>query len=286
MPSTTSQPENGSNLLKSIYVLIPLATLGIGFFVVIQSVVFQVSSVLWFGVGQGVVAAGIVGLVSAVQFWTEHRIQGSYMKARLVALVKRTGTMSKEFELLNSRIPVHDFVQAAGIQDVYSERLGIVKSQEYVPRQETVSRRVDILGLGLWNFYVDVGPQLKGMAKRGVRIRILVLDPEWDGIAKFRDAEDKQRSGTLASEVIDLTKTIMSYRNPKIQIRWYRATPTINVYRLDDVMFAGPYFVDRPSRNTFTLRLSPQGFLYEQFSQHFESLWNSHSVRPRLVARV
>lgn len=62
-----------------------------------------------------------------------------------------------------------------------------------------------------------------------------------------------------------------------IQLKYYKSTPTTMIFRIDDVMFVGPYLHKRVSRNTCTFKLE-RGELYSQYEDHFEKLWNDPAI--------
>jgi hypothetical protein len=66
-----------------------------------------------------------------------------------------------------------------------------------------------------------------------------------------------------------------------IEIRLYRALPLINIFRIDDDLFWGPYLLEDQSRNYPTLLVRSPGWLFQRLEQHFEMLWSTQwSVTP------
>jgi len=54
----------------------------------------------------------------------------------------------------------------------------------------------------------------------------------------------------------------------------------VNIFRVDNKMFWGPYLIKQPSRNspTFLLR---QAILFDRLLEHFERIWKDDSLsRP------
>src|SRR5256885_218579 len=85
-----------------------------------------------------------------------------------------------------------------------------------------------------------------------------------------RKAEEGSPPGDIADGSIRLTERVLDIGHPRIELRWYSTLPTVNIYRLDNVVFLGNYLIHRLSRLTATLELDTNGTLAEQYLKHFD----------------
>ena len=92
-----------------------------------------------------------------------------------------------------------------------------------------------------------------------------------------RDAEEGNAPGSISTDVqefLDRTAEVRVQHPDRFQVRLYTALPSINVFRVDDELFWGPYLVRRQSRNTPTFLVSRGGGLFDRIVEHFELLWS------------
>lgn len=150
---------------------------------------------------------------------------------------------------------------------------------EYDRRLATASEQVDLLGFGLRSFREDYGSALAELATR-TRIRILLLHPEYPSAdasyAAQRDTEERNHAGAIANDVTEfiIQTTDLRHQNPaNFGIRLYKALPAINIFRIDDDMFWGPYLLDTQSRNTPTFLTRLGTLPFDAYQQHFDTLW-------------
>lgn len=45
------------------------------------------------------------------------------------------------------------------------------------------------------------------------------------------------------------------------------------IYRIDDVMYVGPYFYKMNSKATNTFKLKKKGWLFEKYQEEFNNMW-------------
>jgi hypothetical protein len=166
-----------------------------------------------------------------------------------------------------------------GVADVFSERSVGIRS-EYNARLNAVARNIDILGFGLQHLRQDYRDQFPAWAG-AAQVRILLIDPD-SPYANTRDVEEGEAPGSIAQQVRDFltVTTALRQQNPsRFQVRLYTALPSINMFRIDDEMFFGPYLLSRPSRLTPTFLLR-RGKLFNDLLDHFEHLWSDDFSKP------
>ena len=207
------------------------------------------------GVGTGLIATGAAGLITFAR-----AVMHEDQAARLVLYAR--------FGILGA-----------------FERRGAMIRDEYDKRLREARRFIDVIGFGLHHLQEDYRQDFPQWAAAST-VRILLLDPEApDGglsYADARDAEEGEAEGTIAGEVrdfLDRTAELRRDHGERFQVRLYRAMPSINMFRVDDTMFFGPYLMERPSRNTPTLLLG-RGVLFDELASHFDALWSDRFSRP------
>lgn len=206
-------------------------------------------------VGASLVAAGIVGLV-------------------VFAYVQ-----------MNDQLRVRiDATLQAGIVKAFPARAAQIKT-EYDTRLAVAHRQIDLMGFGLKAFREDFREdRLAELANRVESVRILLLDPESPSVAgsyaKQRDKEEGNRTGQIEGDIRAFVSQYASLiLDGRIQVRLYECLPSINVFRIDNVLFWGPYLVKEQSRNTPTLLVADGGYLFEPITEHFGRIWTDLS-RP------
>ncbi len=208
---------------------------------------------LLIAIGTSLIATGIAG-------WT------------LFAYVLLTDRLNKRFEILSDFGLLAIFKERSlGIRDVYESRL------------DQAEEHIDLLGFGQRAFRQDFAERFPMWLGRGVHIRILLLDPSFPknswSVADQRDREEQNDEGEIKRDVKSfLEKTqALRERHEKFEVKLYRCLPTVNVLRIDDELFWGPYLLKKPSRSAPTL-LVELGELYDVMLQHFESIWDDDEL--------
>ena len=210
-----------------------------------------------FPIGGSVVATGFGGIVLFLRVWLDQR----------------------ESQRLAD-------IRAAGFSRIFTTRAGLIK-HEYDERLARASQRIDIMGYGLRNLREDYHEDFAAWARRAP-VRILVLDPEFPSesapIANLRDPEERNTAGAIKADVhrlIETCRPILKNEQARFMIRLYRCLPSITVFRIDQDIFWGPYFVHDVSRNMPTLLMEAGGGMSQRVIGHFETIWSSDELsRP------
>ena len=124
--------------------------------------------------------------------------------------------------------------------------------------------------------------------KQKANVRVFLIDPEYPNsevpYAHQRDVEEADASGTIMQQVrrfVSDTKDVrVSEGSHSFEIRLYKCLPSVNIFRVDNQMFWGPYLIKQPSRNspTFLIR---KAVLFDRLVEHFERIWKDDSLsRP------
>jgi len=118
----------------------------------------------------------------------------------------------------------------------------------------------------------------------------MLLDPDFpspnSSIASIRDLEEGNNSGDIRRDVEAFETVVRMSENlnrDNFQVKRLRALPSINIFRVDDELFWGPYLIATQSRNMPTLLVRKGGFLYDEIKSHFEHLWTSDHFSGPIV---
>jgi hypothetical protein len=208
-------------------------------------------------IGTSLIAAGIVGWVVFTYVFASNRI-------------------SESLQI------VSDF----GIVKAFEGRQVTIRP-EYDRLLNNASSHIDVLGFGLNALRQDYLPQF-ALWKQKANVRVLIIDPEFPNAdlayALQRDFEEGDPHGTISQQVKQFATDTREIRNSAgdhtFEVRLYKCLPSVNIFRVDNKMFWGPYLIKQPSRNspTFLLR---QAILFDRLLEHFERIWKDDSLsRP------
>lgn len=136
-----------------------------------------------------------------------------------------------------------------------------------------------LYGMAEFGYAVDdeVPGILADATAAGCEVRVLLLDPEYAGIAEI-DAEEGNPPGTLVPRVRAALGRFAQMRadcGPGMQVRVYNAHPTASIVRGDDRMLVTPYvrFFIGSNSPTFELRGGAAGAMFDRYARHVEHTW-------------
>ena len=178
-------------------------------------------------------------------------------------------------------------VDAFGFLTAFPYRSIQIK-EEYRRRIGRANRNIDVMGFGLNSLREDFLDDFHDWASR-LKVRILLVDTEApDGVIKYvdvRDAEEDNSPGRTRAEirrfVIDTYDLWSQHAN--FQLRLAKTLPSVNMFRIDDESFWGPYLISskrygRASRNLPTMIVRRPGYMYERLVDHFDEIWSSDQL--------
>ena len=180
-------------------------------------------------------------------------------------------------------------IQKAGLTEIFAGRS--VKIRNEYEKRLNEATEVDILGFGLGSFRQDYGERFVEWSRKK-KLRILLLDPSFpsteQSYAKQRDKEEKNPEGHTNRDVQEFVSFVKAQQlnTEQFQVRLMHVLPSINLFRVDDELFWGPYLVEQQSRNTTTILVRRGGFsVHAQFTQHFEAIWSSDKYSQAIDIR-
>jgi hypothetical protein len=205
---------------------------------------------LWANVGYSLVSAGITGAVIYVYMFI-------------------TTTTAERLKAID----------AAGIKKVFAHRSVQIRD-EYQKRLSKAKHSIDIFGFGLRSLREDFSGQYQKWTATA-KVRILLIDPAFPSdsasLANARDLEEGNPTGSIESDVKAFIRDVAPLlRNSerKLFVRLYRIIPSVNLFRIDDELFWGPYLVNTQSRNTPTILVSRSGYMFHTLADHFDHIWS------------
>lgn len=207
------------------------------------------------GIGGALIAGGIAGVTLFLYVFTTEGL-----KSRIEAFTK------------------------AGLLKIFSGRSVLIR-EEYHTRLAN-ARHIDLVGFGLSAFREDYIDDFVGWSHRA-DVRILLLDPDFPSrphsLADQRDREENNPAGQIRRDVETFERAVLNLaglNRDRFKVHRMRCIPAINLFRIDDDVFWGPYLMQQQSRNTPTLLATRGGFLFDMLQKHFDALWAQSSPSP------
>lgn len=203
------------------------------------------------GVGASVLASGITGFLflahSSLVLRRDERMQ-TVMDSRVVGVFERRDAQQDEFATL--------------LRDA--------------------KESIDVLGYSLRSLRGDHPGGLEAWSRRAT-IRIMLIDPEFPSTeAPFAAHRDLEREDHLDATAQNVRQYIEYCRDSlgalgesRIRVRLFQCLPSIAIFRVDDVLYWGPYLMSRQSKMSPMIRAESGAFLYRQVRAHFDEIWSS-----------
>ena len=168
---------------------------------------------------------------------------------------------------------IDNIVLKAGIENVYSKR----DLDEYDTLINNAQKSIDVMGYSLRGFYQSYKDIILEKADRNsdFTVRILLVDPTSLSSKWRENNEDGQVRGTYQKSLEVIKQGFSNKAN--IEIKVIDIPLGHMIYRIDDVMYVGPYFYEKNSKSTNTLRLSKEGWLFKEYQSEFDNMWSDGS---------
>lgn len=174
-------------------------------------------------------------------------------------------------------------LRAFGFEDAFELRSVSIKPH-YDRRLQAAQGAIDIMGFGLKHLKEDYGKDFESWAARA-RVRILLIDPtspsKRNSYAAQRCLEEQDEKGSIETSVnafLEATKALRADPAGAFQVRLFTCLPSVNIFRVDNEMFWGPYLIREQSRNTPTFLVKRRGVLFERLLEHFDRIWNDDKL--------
>jgi len=170
------------------------------------------------------------------------------------------------------------------IERIYATRAE--KSAESDPELIKAKYQLDVVAFGLSSFRGKHTSKVEALLRKGINVRILTMNPDSEHAIE-RDKEEKKSPGATAHSIRDLVawanKLNLKGYSGKVIVKGYN-TMTLDFYwRVDNTVYAGPYWYGVSSQQTITFRFCDGGKGFTQYTQYFEELWNAEGLAATLT---
>ena len=194
---------------------------------------------VWEGIGGSLIASAIVSLAT---IWID---------------AIRTGKRLLGDQLLECGL--RQAFQSRAITEEYEQHLKNFK-------------QIDVAGYTLGAFTESNEGRLRSMHKsnENFKVRMLLVDPDSESAKLFEQAEDKT-SGSY-SQALSTIKKKLTGLDEKVELRLLKCALPMMIYRIDRVLYTGPYPHKGASRNALTIK-TEQGWIFDRLTTEFNELW-------------
>jgi hypothetical protein len=178
-------------------------------------------------------------------------------------------------QYLVRRSIVSEMCDKWGLQKIYETRsetnvvtTGLIEKSDYL----------DIIAFGLKSFRDAKSDLLEQRIKSGMRLRILVPNPDSSFLSYIDDREGVTR-GSTANDIKQLKKwieklTTLQKETGCVALRFYTGNIPLDFYfAVKGALFVGPY-KDKDSQQTLTYEYTDKGLGYIVYARYFEKRWN------------
>lgn len=162
---------------------------------------------------------------------------------------------------------------------IYSTRAE--KNADSDPQLDKARYVVDAIAFGLKAFRSKQTKRVENCLRRGVNFRIITMNPE-SQFVRQRELEENETDGQIKHTIEDLVKWADELNakgfKGRILVKGYD-TMTLDFYwRVDDVIYVGPYWYNVSSQQTITYKFEREGKGFTTYSEYFDSLWEKESL--------
>lgn len=158
------------------------------------------------------------------------------------------------------------------------------KNKESDPQLTKIKERIDGIAFGLSKWRTNNETEILNALNRGVNIRLITMNPESSHVQE-RSIEENQNEN-LQQSINDLINFGIEMNQKstkgKINIKGYNCMTLDFYWRMDDIVYTGPYLFHKDSSDTITYKFSKKGKGFDYYSKYFNELWNN----PELINLV
>jgi len=191
--------------------------------------------------------------------------------------------LQKEIKLAN------ELTERWGISAIYRLRQNMNMDCD-IDLVNTVNQ-FDIIAFGLRSFRDSQDMIIKQKVREGLKIRILSMNPYGDFIDQ-RSIEEAEKhvitpDSQLKDSIIGLeqwARNINKTVEPKkhIELRYYNCMTLDFYYRMDNVLYIGPYWYKKSSQQTVSYKFI-KGEMFNLYEEYFENLWNDERIIQKVL---
>ena len=156
----------------------------------------------------------------------------------------------------------------AGMLTVYKRR-DLPEYDSLIQR----SSRIDVAGYTLRSFSESNAEYLSRRAADGnpVKVRVLLVDPSCEA-SRVMEAAEQMPPGSYDNSVATTIARLGSVKGA--EIRFLPRHLSMMIYRIDGILYTGPFPQNGLSKVSLTFKLGHGGWLFQKQVEEFEGLWN------------
>ena len=142
------------------------------------------------------------------------------------------------------------------------------------------NQQVDIVAFGLRSFRTThTDRQILSKLKKGINYRILTMNPQSDFvIAREKEEDNKNIKSSIETLVMWADSLNAKSSRGKIIVKGYSSMTLDFYWRVDNVVYIGPYWNGYESQQTITYKYLKGGKGFKTYSDYFEKLWNNEKL--------
>lgn len=222
-----------------------------------------------------------------VSFWKDTTTLISAIKTAIQELVKSSPSAGwvrvsdLEPELLDNEYKQKiEVTKSWGLQKIFRTRAE--KNSESDPKLEKHNVcQLDGIAFGLSNFRSNREKDVLENLRNGMKMRLLVMDPNSSFVAQ-REIEENDDPGHISASIKRLVQWVNDLNakspNGKIEIKYYNSMTLDFYWRMDNELYVGPYLFNVVSQQTLTYKFIKGGRGFNMYTEYFESLWNNEKL--------
>ena len=216
-----------------------------------------------------------------VAFWSTPDELISKLKSSIVAITKD----SPSNVWIKLSHPVSSDIDHWELVQIFDSRAE--KNKDSDPRLETHDvKKLDGIAFGLTSFRCKRSQDLLSCLQSGMNVRFLVMDPKGDYIHQ-RESEENVARGSIEESINQLVIWAKELNDRsdkgKIQIKGYSCMTLDFYWRIDDVVYVGPYLYNIASQQTITYKYGQNGRGFKFYTRYFEELWYNDKLCRTLL---
>jgi len=141
--------------------------------------------------------------------------------------------------------------------------------------------RVDILRITSYLWDPDLQKSLLGALQRGVKVRVVQIDPDSPLLEYYADQERRDNIGLLSelNRAIDRWRDLAAQQG-QLEFRLYSGLIVMSLMIVDETMFIAPYLGSKTAMGAPQIQLSG-GPLFRVYQDYFDGCWS----RAKLAAK-
>lgn len=223
----------------------------------------------------GIIISLLIGII--VLMWGRSVESDSFVSTLLISIgtsivagviVTFIDVLSKSFQDYMF-VDINNIIDKAGISKIFFKR----DLDEYDELIKGLSDSIDISGYSLRSFYQSYGDILieKVSKNKKIKIRMLLVDPSTIFSQDMEELENGVPGDIYRSSINTMYQKFKGHTG--IQIRTIKHSMGHMTYRIDDVMYVGPFFHEKSSKSTHTIKLK-KGELFTSYQKDFDRMWD------------